>query len=93
MKYVILRHLTTGALEPVFCLTPMSHADLAGAFHRTHAPASAGFCDKQLSGRWRVSGRSSSLNLGPAEGDALLIEVIARSTLLLDPELNPGAAA
>lgn len=92
MKYVILRHRTYGTLDPVFATSPMTHAQLAEAFARTHAPASAGFCDKLPSGRWRVSGRSESLDLGPAEGDALLLEVLARSTLLLDAELRPSAA-
>lgn len=93
MKYVILRHRTHGTLDPVLGMTPFSHAQLAEAFARTHIPASAGFCDKLPSGRWQVSGRSLSLDLGPAEGDALLLEVLSRGTLTLDPELNRRGAA
>lgn len=93
MKYVILRHRTYGTLDPVLGMTPFSHAQLAEAFARTHIPASAGFCTVLPSGRWQVSGRSISLDLGPAEGDALLLEVLARGTLTLDPELNRRPAA
>lgn len=92
MKYVILRHRSHGTLDPVLGMTPFSHAQLAEAFARTHIPASAGFCDKLPSGRWQVSGRSLSLDLGPSEGDALLLEVLARGTLTLDPELNRRGA-
>jgi hypothetical protein len=92
MKYVILRHRTYGTLDPVLAMTHFSHAQLAEAFARTHIPASAGFCDKLPSGRWQVSGRSISLDLGPAEGDALLLEVLARVTLTLDPELSRRVA-
>lgn len=93
MKYVVLRERNSlGLVAVVFGVAPLSHKDLADAFARTHGPISAGFCSPQPTGRWRVFGFSSSLNLKPAAGDDLLIEASARATARIG-EPHPGLAA
>jgi hypothetical protein len=81
MKYVVLRERTTLGLHTVvFCVAPITHADLAEAFASTHTPVSAGFCRAMPGNAWQTYGASISLDLSPAAGDALLITAAIRVT-------------
>lgn len=80
---MLREHAGLGLLTPVFTVAPITHAQLAAAFSRTHAPASAGFCEPLPDGRWRTFGFSDSLCLTPQPGDAQLIEVFVRQTAAL----------
>ncbi len=81
MKYVVLSPLGTEFLVPVFCVSPMTHREVATAFAATHRTVSAGFCEPAADGtHWRVYGRSESLNLGPGRNDGELITALVHAT-------------
>jgi hypothetical protein len=80
MKYVVLHPRENGMTQVVFCVAPLTHAELAGAFAATHKPVSAGFCGFGEDSAVRVYGRSESLKLEPAPGDALLISTMVGAT-------------
>lgn len=90
MKYVMLQHRTDGYRQPVFCVAPLTHGELAAAFARTHTPASAGFCEVLPGGLVHTCGYSASLNLKPAAEDAGLIAASLRATLAMVPQ-KPAA--
>lgn len=82
MKYVILapKPDVVAQTRILFCVAPTLHTELAAAFAATHAPTSAGFLDFTAAGRVETFGRSNSLNLAPAPGDAELIGSFIRGT-------------
>ena len=66
-KYVIIKQ---GSFEvPVVFSELLIHSDLAGK-----SPViSAGFCEMSRDGRWRVAGRSTSLNVNSRPEDAAIL--------------------
>lgn len=91
MKYIILHPTNQAGLTQIlFAVAPTTHAELAAKYAETHKPTSAGFCDFRdgpvpARPSVRVFGRSTSLNLGPAEGDARLIAQMVTTTLSMAP--------
>lgn len=79
MKYVMIDN-GEGWRAPFLCPAPTSHATLADLLRAAGRPVSAGFVEFLEGGKVRVFGHSESLNLGPAVGDAELIEALARHT-------------
>jgi hypothetical protein len=82
MKYIIFRS-PEGPRAEIFA-APTTHADQARA-HRDWKPISAGFVTFLGQGEVRCYGYSDSLNLGPAQSDDSLIEVMMSATLSLAP--------
>jgi hypothetical protein len=85
VKYVILRNTAEPALPYLVIMgaAPITHLALAQAFAPTYEAVSAGFTEPEpggTPGRWRTFGHSVSLRLGPAPGDAILIQAYARAT-------------
>lgn len=79
VKYIVIDNSETGRV-PYFCVAPVTHAVLARLLRAAGVIVSAGFVEFLEGGKVRVYGRSESLNLGPAVGDAELIEAMARFT-------------
>ncbi len=82
MKYIVLRDLKTGEELPVFCVAPMHHQTLAGAFAATHETVAAGFCERTPDGTaWHAWGFSQSLNVkSRGAADGALITALVHAT-------------
>ncbi|MDD2763454.1 MAG: hypothetical protein PHE83_05710 [Opitutaceae bacterium] len=86
MKYIIF---TAGDGTPRCVLfgVPITHQAMADAHSPLGwRPHSAGFIEPLGLGKVRCFGRSESLNLGPAQFDESLIEVVMSATLRIAPQ-------
>jgi hypothetical protein len=95
MKYLIIQE-SDGSEFPVFCVAPLTHAQLAAAFRPDdrRRVVAAGFVEFLASGAALVFGRSESLQLGPRPKDAALITALTMATVRMgrDAEFSDDRA-
>jgi hypothetical protein len=81
MKYIMLRS-PEGALMPLCCLAPVTHADLAAPYlAKGYTVVSAGFLRFLPEERFDCIGWSHSLNVGPHGDDARRFSALYSFTL------------